>query len=120
MDVKQSLEMISMERPHRRIRTLVDQYLSNYTTQRLDVIDKLFRVYGIANLTKNAQGLSGKKKLLKNVEASVSRRNEIAHAGDYNSHDKLQEIARDKTEKQIGNIKLFVEKSEELIFKIIK
>ncbi|MCO6496816.1 MAG: hypothetical protein J5I50_04040 [Chitinophagaceae bacterium] len=120
LNTEQSLEMLTMDRPYRRIRTLVDQYLSDYTTQRFDVIDKLFLVYGIKDLTQNAQGISGRKNLKKSIQKTVKRRHEIAHAADYNAHDKLKEIDLERVRKQIAEIKLFVESCEKLIVKILK
>lgn len=57
LDTKAALEMLTMQRPYRRIRTLVESYLSKYTTQKQEVIDKLFLVYGVKGLCKTAQGL---------------------------------------------------------------
>ena len=45
LDTKEALNLLSMERPYRRIRTLISQYYSKYTTQKFDVIDKMFLPY---------------------------------------------------------------------------
>ena len=107
LNTEQALQMITMDRPYRRIRTLVDQYLSEYTTQRFDVIDRLFEIYGINNLTTNAQGLTKRKALIKSIGRTIKRRHEIVHKGDYNSHDKLKEVDHTRSKKQIADIKLF-------------
>lgn len=119
LNTEQALEMLTMDRPYRRVRFLVDDYMARQVTQRFDRIDELFKVYGIPELSKNAQGISKKKKLLTNVEVTVKRRHNIAHTGDYNKHDRLIDINPNKTKKQIQNIKLFVDSCEELISKII-
>ena len=120
LNTQQALEMITMDRPYRRIRTLVDQHLSDYTTQRFEVIDELFKVYGIKDLTDNAQGLTKRIGLKKTIQKTVKRRHEIAHAGDYNQHDKLKEVDITRVKKQIADIKLFVESCETLIKIILK
>lgn len=115
MSTEVALEMLAMERPYRRVRTLIEAHLSEYTTQRQHVIDDLFLTYGVKNLCKNAQGLAHRKTLLKRVDAAVKRRHAIVHEGDYNSHYQLQNIARDNVAKYINEIELFVSKAEELL-----
>ena len=63
LDTKEALNLLSMDRPYRRIRTLVSKYYSSYTTQRFDVIDKLFLPYRLNKITDNAQKMSGRKSL---------------------------------------------------------
>lgn len=120
LDTKAALEMITMKRPYRRIRTLVEAYLANYTTQKQNVIDELFKVYGVKNLCANAQGLARKKKLLKSVEAAVIRRHSIVHAGDLNSHDKARHIDDKLASRYVKNIDLFVENAESLLVNSLK
>lgn len=119
LDTEQALEMIPMRRPYRRVRTLIDEHLSKHVTQRFDVIDELFKVYGILNLSDNAQGLASRKTLKRRVEKTVKRRHSIAHNGDYNKHYRLRDINADAIKKQIEEIELFVEKCEELITKVL-
>ncbi len=80
------------ERPYRRLRNLVEQYLERIVTQRFSAIDKLFKSYEIKALSKTAQKKARRKILLKVVENAVKRRNEIVHKGDLNNHDKLRPI----------------------------
>lgn len=119
LDTEQALEMLTMNRPYRRVRTLVDQHLSKHVTQRFNVIDELFKIYGINNLSDNAEGLCGRKTLKTRVERTVKRRHSIAHNGDYNSHYRLKEINSKTIQKQIDDVELFVEKCEELIAKVL-
>lgn len=119
LDTEQALEMLTMKRPYRRVRTLVDEHLSKHVTQRFNVIDDLFKVYGIQNLSDNAQGLSGRKTLKRRVEKTVKRRHSIAHNGDYNSHHRLRDIKSGTIKKQIKDVELFVNKCEALISKVL-
>jgi hypothetical protein len=120
LDTKAALEMLTMQRPYRRVRTLVEDYLSNYTTQKQDVIDKLFRVYGVKDLCKSAQGLSKKKKLLTSVNGAVLRRHSIVHAGDLNSHNKARPIDTKLAQRYVDNIDIFVTQAEVLLVKTLK
>ena len=112
--------MLTMQRPYRRIRTLVENYLSNYTTQKQDVIDKLFVVYGVKGLCKHAQGHAKKKKLLTSVNAAVLRRHSIVHAGDLNSHNKSRNIDTKLATRYITNVALFVANAEAVLVKSLK
>ena len=60
-DTREALGMIEMNRPYRRIRTLMDWYFDRYTTHRVEVIDKLFLAYRIKNFSGNVQGLARRK-----------------------------------------------------------
>lgn len=120
LDTKAALEMLSMDRPYRRIRTLVEEHLSNYTTQKQDVIDELFLIYGVKDLSKNAEKMAKKKKLLTSVEAAVLRRHSIVHAGDLNAHDKRRSLTEAETKRYINNIETYVQKCEALLTKALK
>jgi hypothetical protein len=109
-----------MQRPYRRVRTLIEAHLSDYTTQKQHVIDELFLVYGVKDLCKNAQGLAKKKKLLTSVNAAVSRRHSIVHAGDINAHNKPRPIDDKLATRYVSNIDLFVEKADALLGKALK
>jgi len=119
LDTRQALEMIAMDRPWRRIRTLLDDHLFDHTTQRFDAIDDLFVVYKVKDLCTNAEGLSKRKELLKSVELAVQRRHAIVHRADINGHDKLNGIELLWTRGKIADVKLFVEKCETLIAKVL-
>ncbi|WON85232.1 MULTISPECIES: hypothetical protein [Chromobacterium] len=120
LDTKASLEMLTMQRPYRRIRTLVEAYLSNYTTQKQHVIDKLFLVYGIKGLCSHAEKHSKKKKLLTNVNAAVLRRHSIVHAGDLNSHNNPRPIDNKLANRYIDNVDTFVTNAEAILVKALK
>ncbi len=42
LNTETALDLIAMDRPYRRIRTLVESYFEQYTTQRAEVIDNLW------------------------------------------------------------------------------
>lgn len=112
LDVSGALELLSMERPYRRIRTLAQDYYRNYTTQSTDKIDALFHTIGISGLSGHAQRRSNKPKaLLKSVNELVSRRHKIVHAGDLTRTGKIQKIDQ-RVVNRIKDIDIFVQSSE--------
>ena len=115
-DIKFSLELLSAKRPYRRIRTLIDHYYSNYVTEKLDVIDKLYEMYCIRQFTHNAANRSGKdpQRLLSSVQKLVNRRHSIAHDSDYNEHGKLKRVNAMDTNR-INDLKLLVDNMDAII-----
>lgn len=119
LDTEQALEMLTMDRPYRRIRTLLDAHLSAYTTQRFHIIDELFAIYKVPKLTENAQGLAKRKELLLSVEHAIERRHVIAHRADCKTNGDPKRIEFVTVENWIKDIKLLVDKCEELIAKVV-
>lgn len=119
LNARSALEMLTMDRPYRRIRTIVDAYLSTYTTQQHHVIDSLFLCYGVKDLSVNAQAITKRKKLLDSVAKAVKRRHQIAHDGDVNQHYKTRPIAVKQVSNWITDITLYVSSCEELIGRVI-
>jgi hypothetical protein len=117
LTTKTALELLTMERPYRRIRTLIEQYFERHTTQKVETIDSLFLAYGIKNFSANIQKLKGRRTLLRSVELVVQRRNEIAHAGDLNAYGKLTPIDYDQMKKRLLDIVTFVSGAEEILQK---
>ncbi|MEW7986465.1 MAG: HEPN domain-containing protein [Candidatus Thiodiazotropha sp.] len=111
LDVAGALELLAMERPYSRIRSLAENYYSNYTTQSTDKIDKLYETIGIKNLSKHAQNRSKRKTLIASITKLVKRRHKIVHAGDLTRQGKLQKIDL-PTVKRIDHVKIFVESAE--------
>lgn len=120
LNTKTALEMLTMERPYRRIRTLVETHLSGFTTQRQHVIDELFSVYAVKDLSKHAQGIAQRQTLLVRVNDFVVRRHGIVHEGDYNAHSKLNKIDAKYVSKHIDDIELYVTSAEKLLMKSMK
>ncbi len=100
--------MIKMERPYRRIRTLMDSHFDPYTTQRAKVIDELFLAYGLKDFSNNAQQLMKRKNLVRRIESMVKRRHAIVHEGDLNDHGGLRVINGKKVWAWMSDLSLFV------------
>lgn len=114
--VKFALELIDSERPYRKIRTLIDKYYYKYTTQKLNVIDDLFKQYHIMGLTKNAADRSGRnrQRLLSSVNKIIERRHSIVHDGDYNDHNRIRKV-ESSVINRIADLKLLVENMDFII-----
>ena len=115
LDTYEALNLIKMDRPFRRVRTLVSAYYKTFTTQKFEVIDKLFLAFRLKNISERAQSKSKRKTLKRSVAILVERRHKIAHDGDYNSHGRLNDINLNETERRINDIKLFVQCIDEII-----
>jgi hypothetical protein len=120
LDTRTALEMLAMDRPYRRVRTLVEDHLSDYTTQKQHVIDELFLVYSVKDLSTHAARLAKKKTLLTRVEYAVKRRHAVVHRGDLNAHDKRRGLPHKVVTKCIDSLELYVQKCEELLAMAIK
>ena len=117
-DTRAALELIprdSSERPYRKLRTFIDNYLEGHVTQRLKTIDELFLAMGLKNLSKNAQKKARRNNLLRRIELAVERRHCVVHAGDLNSHGKLRKIDCEDVRKRLKDMVLFVENCDEII-----
>lgn len=108
LDTKEALVLLGMDRPYRRIRTLIENYYGSYTTQKFDVIDQIFRPYRLINITENAARRSGRISIKKSVGKLVERRHQIAHAGDYNRHGRIMDIDESQIARRIEHLELFV------------
>jgi len=108
LDTREALTLISMERPYRRIHTLMRQYYQSYTTQRFNVIDSIFLPFRLEDITSNAVARSGKPSIKKSVATLVERRHEIAHDGDYNSHGRIKTIEANRIAKRIKHLEVLV------------
>lgn len=115
LDLKGALGLLHMERPHRRINTLIRQHLSEFTTQRFIVIDELFRSLGIVDLSLHAQNKSKRKKLKVSIEGLIRRRHVIVHEGDVDKRGKLKRLDPYDAVKRIENIRVIVECAEEIV-----
>lgn len=114
-DTKEALVAIGMIRPYRRIRTLVEAHLDGYTTQRFEIIDRLFLSIGLKALCMNVAQKTKRKKIQSSIERLVDRRHEIAHAGDVNSYGKLTPIDFPTLKKRFEHLDLFVTSADEII-----
>lgn len=115
LDTKEALALLGMERPYRRIRTLIENYYGSYTTQKFDVIDEIFKPYRLANITKSAAQKSGRPSIKTSVGKLVERRHQIAHAGDYNRHGRIVDIDEQQIAKRIKHLELMVTNMDEIL-----
>lgn len=115
LDTEEALQLLTMDRPYRRINTLIRHHYSNYTTQQFDVIDDIFLCYRLTDLTKNAEKKAGRKTLRTSVKKLIKRRHRIAHGGDYNQHGRLRNIDQSTIGKRIKDVDLLVEQMDEIV-----
>jgi hypothetical protein len=118
--VEAAIEMLQMDRPHRRIHKLVDDHLERYTTQRTDVIDELFQCYGLKNFCENARNKTGRVYLLKRVGKLIARRHEIVHAADVNGYGKAQSVDPARVKDQVLDVALFVKAADEIASNVLR
>lgn len=114
-DVEVALELLSMDRPYRRIRKLIELYLEQHTTQRTKVIDELFLAYNLKNFSNNVQMLKKRKNLLRTIELLVERRNKIAHEGDLNLYGRLNKVDLGKIRRRIEDVVKYVSGADEIL-----
>ncbi len=119
LDVAGALELISMDRPYRKIRTLAQEHYSNYTTQSTSKIDDLLETIGISKLCQHAQSRSKRKTLIKSISELVKRRHKIVHSGDLTRTGKLQAIDT-RTVRRIPHVQIFVKHANEYIDAFLK
>ena len=115
MDVEMALQLLSMQRPFRRIRTLVEIHLERHVTQRTKAINELFKAYGIPNICENVEKKLERKRLLREIEILVKRRHAIAHDGDLNSHGKLADLDETWVRNRVLDVEKFVGAVDEIL-----
>lgn len=115
LDTGVALDLLGMERPYRRVRKLMDSYLAQHVTQRIEVIDELFLAYGFKDFSNHVQKQAKRKTLLTSVRRSVRRRHEIVHKGDLNSHGRLQDMKPSDIKKKVMHIVKFVSSADEIL-----
>lgn len=108
LNARTALELIWMDRPLRRIGTLIERHFDRYTTQRFDVIDDLFKCVGINNLCENAEKKTGRTTLRSSITKLTEKRHLIVHDGDVNSRKQTREIDGRKMRRRIQDVEKFV------------
>jgi hypothetical protein len=119
LDLAGSLELISMDRPYRRIRKIAQDFYKGYSTQSTQRIDDLFKTIGISGLSEHAQRRAKRRNLLQSIELFVKRRHQIVHAGDLNRRGTLQPIELNILNKS-KDVVIFVMNAEDHINKYVK
>lgn len=118
LDTECALKLIVMKRPFRRIRGIVESHLEVVTTQKTEVIDKLFAIYGFKNFCEHVTRYSRKgNRLLQTIRKLVLRRHKIAHEGDLNLHGQPTPADPKEFRRRIKAVVLFVSKADELLHK---
>ena len=115
LNTRTALELIWMDRPLRRIGTLIERHFDRYTTQRFEAIDELFKAIGLQKLSENAERKIGRKTLRSSVSRLVTKRHQIVHDADINSHAKQRSVNLDETRRRIKDVKLFVMACDEIL-----
>ena len=115
LDATVALELLSMDRPFRRVRTLIESHLELHVTQRIAIIDALFAAYGIKNLCEHAEGKLKRKLLCRGIELLVERRHAISHDGDLNQHGKLAQIRATWVRNKLKDVQKFVGACDEIL-----
>lgn len=115
LDTREALSLLTMDRPYRRIRNLVQSHYAQYTTQRFDVIDSVFLVYRLNKLTDRAAKKTGKSHIKSRVGDLIDRRHEIVHAGDYNRANRIQDIDEARVKRWITALEDLVAAMDEII-----
>lgn len=111
--------MVTMERPMRRVGTLLKEHLSGFTTTNLSRIDELYAKVGIKDFCSHVAAKAKKPTLTKTLQKAVLRRHEIAHSGDKNDHGKLQVIDFKTCKNLVQGIQTFVGAAEEILTKAL-
>lgn len=120
LNTEQALIMLSMQKPYRRVRNLVQGHLARHVTQNFAVIDKLFLGYGLKNFCENVQGTTGKKSMLRYIEKLVERRHQIVHEGDINQHNRIRAVVTSATFRRLNCLKEFVHASDKFLFNTLR
>jgi len=115
LGVEMALQIMTMQRPYRRIRTLVEGSLEKRVTQKTHDIDKLFLAFGLKDFSEHVARLKRRKTLLASIRNAVNRRHKIAHDGDMNSHGKLNPITPRDIKHKLKDIVLFVSGADEIL-----
>lgn len=115
LDVGQALEMATMDRPLRRLRTLVQNHLERFSTQKMETIDELFRCLGLPKLTAHAEHRAQQRTLRRRVEGVIERRHEIVHRRDLDKYGRPQEVSALWALRRINNLDLLVAHADEII-----
>lgn len=110
-----ALELLSMQRPYRRIRFLIESYYSTYVTQSITKIDSLYSAVGLGTFSRNIERKAKRKTLCKAVQAAVHARHRIVHVGDLNKQNRLNTVSEKDTRRHLQQITIFVDTAESII-----
>jgi hypothetical protein len=114
-DITEGIRLLNMNRPFRRIRTLVEGYLDRVVAQKFAVIDELFLCFGYKDFSHNVQKRTHRKRMLRTIEILIERRHDIVHDGDVDSRGRLKPLDIKQTRKRLKELARFVWYSERII-----
>ena len=115
--MKDILELLreTPKRPYRRMRTLVDEYLSRNSMQSLGRIDNLYKYFDLPDITVRASVAMKRKKLKISISKLVKRRNDIVHGCDYNGQSVVRGIKEKEVRRWVADVKCLVAGMDKLI-----
>lgn len=102
-------------RPFRKIRTIVQNSLSNQTTHRDDAIDKLFLPLGLRGLCAHAARKAKMPKLTKHIMDLVDLRNAIAHEAHVKQNGEPRSVDGNQIATRIKELASFVQRCDEIV-----
>lgn len=114
LNARLSLELLSEKRPYGRVRRMMETSLDHHTTQKTEVIDKLFLAYGLRDFSQQIARLKKRKMLLRSISITVVRRNRIAHDGDI-VQGRLCPIDLSDVKKWLTDILKYVSGADEIL-----
>jgi hypothetical protein len=114
-DITEGIRLLNMNRPFRRIRTLVEGYLDRVVAQKFAVIDELFLCFGYKDFSHNVQKRTHRKRMLRTIEILIERRHDIVHDGDVDSRGRLKPLDIKQTHRRLKELARFVWYSERII-----
>lgn len=102
-------------RPYRTVRNVVTRHLSTFSVQTEQSISALFKGYGLGSILKHAKAKAGTARIEKSLNKVISRRHQIAHAGDYGRQGNITPIDYAYAERRRKDIEAVVLCMEEII-----
>lgn len=115
LDVAQALELVTMARPFRWIKSLIESHLDRYTTQKFESIDSLFKSVGLPKLSEHTSRKAKRTTLKRSIELLVERRHAIVHEGDLNKYGRPSDFKWTEMAKRLADLQLFVDTADSII-----
>lgn len=118
-NIRTALELLAMDRPYRRLRSLMAARLERHTAQKVEDIDQLFLAYGLKDFCHNVERMAKRKNLLGRIRGFVERRHAIVHDGDANTFGKLRGVDHREARRRVCDVVTFVGTAEALLSKAL-
>ena len=114
----EAIDMATMKRPMSRLKSIIQDGLENYVTQKIETIDALFLSIGVENLCQRVQEHAGRKTMIRRVEILIEKRHEIVHKGHLDKRGRIKNISARDTRGRIDDLYLFIWNTDVLLNKI--